>query len=164
MGYTETTKSVFETTMLEGLRTIFSECRAIKDYAFAKPELPENHTDFVHSIGKIASNAWALLQNANRFDKRLESQTQRVKQKLASTVAKPCLKKPKSKNRQDAGKRKAGSLKSWHAEFMAARKALKDTGYTGSLRLKKGMPMYAKIQELRQASHATMSTPVPTAS
>ena len=147
---------VFATTMLGGLRTLFSECHAIKDYAFAKLELPENHTDFVRSIGKLDSNVRELLQNAKRFDTRLERQARRVAEKLASTVAKPCLKKPKSKNRQDAGKRKAGSLQSWHAEFMAARKALKDTGYTGSLLLKKGMPMYATIQELRQASYATM--------
>ena len=64
------------------------------------------------------------------------------------------VKNPKSDARRAAGKRKADSLTSWRAEFTAARKALQDTGYTGSLCLKKGMPMYTKIQEIRQASHA----------
>ena len=164
VGYTETTKSDFETTVLKGLRSLFSECHAIRDYASATPELSKNHTELVHSIANIVSKVWEMLQKAERFDKRLDGQTQRVKEKLASTVAKPCLKKPKSKKRQDAGKRKAGSLKAWHAEVKAARKALKDTGYTGSFLFKKGMPMYTKIQELRLASHATMSTPVPSVS
>ena len=58
--------------------------------------------------------------------------------------------KPKSKKRKEAGKIKAASLKLYHEDFRAARKALKDEGYKGSLKMKRGMPMYAKVEELRK--------------
>ena len=58
----------------------------------------------------------------------------------------------KSKKRQDAGKNKASSLALWRAECAEARQALKDEGYTGSLKFKKGLPLYEKIREIRQAA------------
>ena len=52
---------------------------------------------------------------------------------------------------------KPASLTEWRADFSAARKALKEGGYKGSLVLKKGMPMCMKIQELRHARAALPS-------
>ena len=151
VDYAIKTRSLFETAMLEPVRTIISECHAISSYASVKLEFAEHHKDFVHSIGEIHSHVWQLLEDAKRIDRRLRSQTQKVTRKVASQVARSCLTKPKSKKRQDAAKRKANSLTSWHADFTAARKALQDTGYTGSFGLKKGVPMYTKIQEMQQA-------------
>ena len=56
----------------------------------------------------------------------------------------------KSKARQDAGKRKSGSLKDWQRDVADACKQLRDQGYKGSLKLKKGSPVYDKAQELKQ--------------
>ena len=42
-------------------------------------------------------------------------------------------------------------MTTWHADFTAARKALQADGYKGSFCLKRGMPMYNKIEEMRQA-------------
>ena len=57
----------------------------------------------------------------------------------------------KSIARKEAGKVQAASLTSWRQDFRAARDALKQEGDTGSLKLRKDMPMYAKIQQVRRA-------------
>ena len=56
----------------------------------------------------------------------------------------------KTKARQIAGKRKAGSLKAWQADFKQVCDQQKSEGYIGSLKIKKGMPVYARMQELKQ--------------
>ena len=63
----------------------------------------------------------------------------------------------KSAARRQAGKLRAEALTSWRQEFKAAREALKEEGYKGSLKLKKGMPMYNKIQEVRKGRAAAAS-------
>ena len=74
--------------------------------------------------------------------------------------------KPKSLARQNAGKIKAASFTSWTNDFKAAREALKQEGYKGSLKLKKGMPMYEKIQEIKKqrVAQASAASGVPSAS
>ena len=164
LEYTEATKGAFESDVLHKLRNLFSECHAVKKYACDTPELSKNHMELVKSIGNIVSKVWTTLQKAERFNTRLDDQTRRLKEKLAMTVPKQCLKKPKSTKRQDAGKVKVASLRSWQAETLAAIKALRESGYTGSVRVKKGMPVYAKIFELREAKRAAESTAASTAS
>ena len=65
-----------------------------------------------------------------------------------------CGKKLKSEKRQAAGKIKSASLAEWRAELCGARQELKNEGYTGSLKFKKGMRLYQKVQEKRQAKLA----------
>ena len=70
--------------------------------------------------------------------------------KRVASAKTECVKKTKSAARQAAGKHKAVSLEEWQKDLSDARKALKDEGYTGSLRLKKGTPLFQKIQSIRQ--------------
>ena len=91
------------------------------------------------------------------MDKRFKSQLVKVARQLQGSGTATCLKRNKSSARQNAGKRKTASLTEWRADFSAARMALKEGGYKGSLVLKKGMPMYMKIQELRHARAALPS-------
>ena len=39
-------------------------------------------------------------------------------------------------------------MTTYHQDFRAARQSLKDENYTGSFKLKKGMPMHTKMVEL----------------
>ena len=93
------------------------------------------------------------------MNRRLQIQLQRTK-KAAATKAQnklPQCRRPKNAARQEAGKLKASSLAVYHQRFRAALQALKDEGYTGSLKLKKGMPMHTKMLELKAKRMAGVS-------
>ena len=60
----------------------------------------------------------------------------------------------KSAARKEAGKVKAASLTSWKQDVKAACEALKQEGYKGSLNLKKGSRLYAKIEVMRKGQAA----------
>ena len=55
-----------------------------------------------------------------------------------------------SEARKEAGRRKVGSLSNWQEEVRTAHQDLKGNGYSGTLKLKKGMPLYERIQENRR--------------
>ena len=83
--------------------------------------------------------------------RRLQSQLQKAKKAAAAkTQNTGPHKRVKNAARREAGKLKAASLATYHQDFRAARQALKDEGYTGSLKLKKGLAMHTKIVELKQ--------------
>ena len=80
--------------------------------------------------------------------------TAKLSQSLACSSSAPTSKKPKSQKRQLAGKVKSASLAGWRAELSEARLKLLNEGYTGTLKFKKGLPLYQKVQEMRQAKLA----------
>ena len=62
--------------------------------------------------------------------------------------------KTKSVARQEAGKIKVASLSTWRQECASARAALKQEGYKGSMKVRKGTAVYDKIIALRQVQDA----------
>ena len=61
------------------------------------------------------------------------------------------MKSASSEPRRRAGQKKTESLAGWRQDFTAARTALNEEGYKGSLKLNKDGPLYQKIQSIRQA-------------
>ena len=160
------TSDMFKEVVLERLGPIFkalgavrasvegSAPRALEERLRDEPEWKEYREKLVQGIKSVEDDAWDALQNARRVDGRLGLQVRKVAARLAKQVQSAASKsaaKPKSEKRQAAGKRKATSLIAWHTEFSEARQALKDEGYTGTFKLKKGLPLYEKIQAKRRA-------------
>ena len=101
-----------------------------------------------------------VLEQTKRVDRRFQTQLQKVtKKSTQARFAHAVKKKEKSAARQQAGKTKAVALAAWRKDFRDARQALKDEGYKGSLKLKKGLPMHTKIVELQKARAAAASAP-----
>ena len=60
--------------------------------------------------------------------------------------------------KREHGKNHAANSEAWKAEVEAARNALRQEGYKGSMCLKAGMPLHSKICEMR-TSRATSAQP-----
>ncbi len=95
-----------------------------------------------------------MFGQTKQLGRRFRTQLQKVKKKSAATTQKTYSIKPKSTKRREAGTIKAALLAVYHQDFRAARQALKNEGYKGSLKMKKGMAMHTKIAELRKARAA----------
>ena len=105
----------------------------------------------------MSSGIWLGTQNVSVGVSRpncVKSQTGSRRYKQARSASSL---KPKSAGRKEVGRLKAESLRLWRQDFSAAREALKREGYKGSLKLKKGMPMYTKIEEMREARAANQA-------
>ena len=105
-------------------------------------------------LSEFHSGVWEVMNAAKRHDRRLKQQLRRATAKLSEPSGArvgALAKQPKSKRRQEAGKRKTESLSPWRAEVSTACQELRNEGYKGSLKLKRGMPLYERIQTHRQA-------------
>ena len=63
--------------------------------------------------------------------------------------------KTKNASCQETGKVKAASLTVWRQECANARAILKQESYKGSIKVKQGRVVYAKIKEIRQSQSAS---------
>ena len=141
------------------VKSLFRDTRNMRNYIVLSDDLKKNHPKLFEMVQKLDYESWRVCENTKRVDRRLRTLQQKVSTKIAK-VACPlrtiAMKSNgtiamKSIARKEAGKVKAASLTSWRQDFRAARDALKQEGYTGSLKLRKDMPMYAKIQQVRRA-------------
>ena len=151
VAYSEHTVSSFQESVVQSHRLMSADIRRVRNYAISCPQLQERHPLLVEKLSKIDDSSFKILGEAKSVDRRLQTQLQKTK-KAAEAKAQDKSRSTRLKNaaRQEAGKLKAGSLTMYHQDFKAARQALKDEGYTGSLKLKKGMPMHTKMLELKE--------------
>ena len=171
MIYMNKSNEFYEEAISGPLRKAFAEARAIRIQAEMTQGFEDTFPDLTEKMKGLDSKLWQLVESSTRYRRRCRTSSTKATQKLVSLTEQGCTQKPKSAKRQEAGKRKAASLGSWHADFSAARKALKAEGYKGSFSLKKGGPMHNKIVSLQQgraaapaataSSGATRATPVP---
>ena len=146
------TSDVFEKEVLKHLETQFRDIEDVR--ASLQAVQGPDRVTLLHKIQELSASTWRALDSARKIDRRLRQQVRRASEKFTrmqghNEAALPP--RAKSKKRQEAGKGKATSLGPWRAEFSEARQELKDEGYTGSLKLKRGMPLYDRIQAKRQA-------------
>jgi len=152
VAYSEHTVSSFQESVVQSHRLMSADIRWVRNYAISHPQLQEHHPALVEKLTKIDDSSFKILGEAKSVDRRLQTQLQKTK-KAAAAKAQGMLPRSthlKNSARQEAGKLKASSLAMYHQDFKAARQALKDEGYTGSLKLKKGMPMHTKMLELKE--------------
>ena len=156
--YMEATSGFFERDVAQTAQALFREVRGLRNYLVLSGELQEKHPQLVERASKIDDELWNLVGNTKRVGRRFQTQLRKVTDRISSLQARSASSlKPKSAGRKEAGKLKAESLRLWRQDFSAAREALKREGYKGSLKLKKGMPMYTKIEEMRQARVANQA-------
>ena len=155
VAYMEGSSNAFQTQVAQPMKALFAEMRNMRNYIVVSGDLSEKHPKLVEMAQKVDDESWRLLENTKRVDRRLRTQQQKVSKKFAARPVYTTV--MKSTARKEAGKLKAASLTMWRQDFSTARDALKQEGYKGSLKLKKGMPMYAKIEELRKSRIATAS-------
>ena len=161
VGYMERSNSLFEDQIRTPLRMIFGGIREIRNYVVTSSDLQENHADLVEKMDKIDDEVWKVFQSAKKISRRFEGQVQKAKKKAAQS-RRPSATPSKSVKRQEAGKLKAVSLTSWRQDCASAREALKKEGYKGSLKVKKGMPMYEKVLAIQKGRIAGTSSPCGT--
>ena len=118
-------------------------------------------------------NKWAVREQSLRLQRRFNDVNGRVSNKLISKDRKEVRAPLKSEGylgslhykkgaplndkMQQLGKYRlkgtreiSKDLKQWHEDLKKARAILKSEGYLGSLNIKKGTPLYEKIEQLRQ--------------
>ena len=140
------------TEMISGFAAVYKDLRAIRTVAIGMPAASDAHATFIHKIDKLDGDMWGSLEEAKRLKSRFQMQYKKVAARTKKQTREGLLSnssRPKSKARQTAGKKKAATLKEWHALFTEGRTALESECYKGSLKLKKGMPLYKKIQDLK---------------
>ena len=147
--YAEQVERSFDTSVVWGVESILGRCRRVNEYVVDQPELREQHSVLADTTETIGSEVWMLWQNVKRFRKRIALLSCKVQRRMREIREKK-KKKVKSIKRQEAGKKKAGPLRSWNRDVDEARAALKTAGYEGTLTLKKGGVLYAKVQDIRQ--------------
>ena len=149
IGHDDEVEKVFDSSVRLGVESILGRCRTVNEYLNGQPRLREDHPVLADATLVVGSEVWTLWRNVKSFGKRIAGLSVRVNQKVQETRDKR-KQKGKSIKRQEAGKRKAGPLRSWNRDVEEARSALKRAGYKGSLTLKKGGVLYAKVEEIRQ--------------
>ena len=147
--YMEHSNSCFDDCIVKPLRAAFAEIRAVRNHVVMSEDMQTNHGDIVEKVRKIDDEVWKILNSSKQVGRRFRNQVLKVKKKHAPVV-RSCT-KTKSVARQEAGKVKVASLASWRQECARARAALKQEGYKGSMKVKKGEAVHKKIVELRQA-------------
>ena len=121
-------------------------------------ELQAKHPQLVERASKIDDEIWNLVGSTKRVGRRFQTQLRKVTDRISSLQASSASSlKPKSVARKEAGKLKAESLRLWRQDFSAAREALKREGYKGSLKLKKGVPMYINLKKCGKARVANQA-------
>ena len=147
--YAKQLEKSFDSSVRCGVGSVLWSCRTVNDYVVGQPELREEHVVFAEATEIIASEVSMLWRNVKRFGKRIALLSVEVQRRMQETREQ---KKKKGKNikRQEAGKKKAGLLRSWNRDVEEARQELTVAGYTGKLTLKKGGALYAKVMEIRQ--------------
>ena len=145
------------------LRNTWKTLHRLRETTRAPQNTDEYHADIQQMTNDLHSDVWSVLSDAEKIGRCFRQQRKRVATKLTSLSPQPSTipsasgspRKPKSKNRQEAGKAKAESLRAWREEVAAARQELKAEGYEGSLWLKKGSAVYEKMQARKQAKLGT---------
>ena len=154
--YMEASHEHFQTKVAQPSKALSGKIRSLRNVMVCSGELTEKYPQLLEMVNKIDDEAWTLSQNTKRVGRRFQIQNIRVAKKITAAARPAYATKLKSIRRKEAGKIKAESLATWRQDFSAARAALKQEGYTGSLKLKKGMPMYTKIEEVRRTRIATL--------
>ena len=152
IGHDDEVEKVFDSSVRLGVESILGRCRTVNEYLNGQPRLREEHPVLADATLVVGSEVWTLWRNVKSFGKRIAGLSVRVNQKVHETRDTRMQKgmKGKSIKRQEAGKKKAGPLRSWNCDVEEARSALKRAGYKGSLALKKGSVLYAKVEAIRQ--------------
>ena len=160
--YAEQVEKSFNSSVQWGVESVLGRCRTVNEYVIGQPDLMKEHSALAEATEKIGSEVWTLWRNVKRFGKRIALLSVKVQRRMQETREKK-TKKGKSIKRQEAGKKKAGPLRSWNRDVDEARLALKRAGYKGKLTLKKGGELYAKVQEIRQDRFdpVCMGSPTP---
>ena len=104
-------------------------------------------------VRTLQKNTVTILQHAVKYQQRLEQQTKTASNKIDKlNQYKPeRVKKAKSEARRAAGRQKVASLVQWQNDMRDAKQELRIEEHDGSLRLKKGSPLYNKIQSMQRA-------------
>ena len=97
----------------------------------------DRHKDFVEKLKRIDDEAGGVINQTKRVSRRFQIQLQKVRKKSEAAARNRWQAKPKSVARQEAGKKKAASLKAWQEQVRIAKQTLKAEGYEGSFNLKK---------------------------
>ena len=159
--YLDKSNALLQANVLTPLEAVCKSVCVIRGAVSAAPQaMGKYQADLEQKLEKLADDIEVMRGKAKSIKGRQAVQARQLMKKLAKknrNAAQTAAKRPKSVARQTAGKRKAASLKSWHARFRQARQALQDEGYTGSLKLKKGMPLYEKMQQMQRAGSANGS-------
>lgn len=157
VAYMESSSNDFQNQVAQPMKALFGGIRDMRNYIVCSGELQEKHPKLIEMVNKVDDETWKLLGNTKRVERRFRTQQDKVCKKISATARPAYTTKPKSTARKEAGKLKAASLTTWRQDFRVAREALKQEGYAGSLKLKKGMPMYTKIEEVRKSRVAIAS-------
>ena len=106
----------------------------------------------LQELEDVEKELWDMREAARGCSGSIDARFQMARRRSAKEVklAGPRKKRVASEARKAAGKRKVGSLSNWHGEVRTAHQDLKGNGYAGTLKLKKGMPLYERIQENRR--------------
>ena len=139
----------FQVLLKQAVQEIFARCHAVKRYVHSVPSFTEVHSDWLRVIDDVHAATWTLLRGSTNLGHRLERLDHLVKDRLSSASWSTAHMQKKSKKSHEASKRKAKFLRPWHDEFRRACNVLKNRGYKGSFCLKKGLPVYRMIVELR---------------
>ena len=156
------TNDLYHEKVLKPLTSIWKQVRAARDLMAAREQAATSHdhhhrsdesslnndANLADKKKEISQSLWDVRDDAFRLQRRLKTQAERVSRKVKTKKYKCTA--PKSKAHQKAGKRNAHSLKEWQGDFKGARDALKADGYKGTLKIKNGLPVYGKMQEMRQ--------------
>ena len=154
------TEEEFEKKFKTPRATLFSHFRDLRNNIVADQDMQEKHQDSVEKINNLDGDIWDIHRCSPLFARRLRIQSQKFKKASVKTCIKDesPSKTKKSAARVDAGKMKAGSLTFWQQACQDACAALKAEGYSGSVSLKKGGPMYTKALELLKNHAASASS------
>ena len=140
----------FRVLLTQAVREIFARCHAVKRYVHSVPSLALVHSEWLRVIDDVHAATWNLLRGSTTLGHRLKRLDYLVKERLSFGSHSRYRTQKKSKKSQEAGKSKAKFLLPWHDEFRRACNVLRSRGYKGSLCLKRGLPVYKTIVELRE--------------
>ena len=155
-NYLQKTSAMFHDDVLKKVEEQWKALRSITDSLYGPT--PLDPVQLGSNLRLLGDGLWQVMASAKIVHRRNMTQNKNVTAKLSQSLAcsssAPTSKKPKSQKRQLAGKVKSASLAGWRAELSEARLELLNEGYTGTLKFKKGLPLYQKVQEMRQAKLA----------
>ena len=158
----ESTDTAYKVKIQQPLRDIWKELRMLRDMSVAPQTAAKNNTNaprngmiLVGKIDEISNALWAVIEQSFhlqccltkwvdreqflRLERRFYNRNGRVSKKLIS----------KRKGARKDLTRKVRQ-KAYFNLVQEARAILISEGYQGSLHYKKGMPVYEKMQQLRQ--------------
>ena len=150
----------FEKHVLDQLQGNFQDLAHLRDSLVASSSTAQSSEAVVQKVDDVLTAMWATRVEAVQYKRLVYNQVRRVSTILVKEVKKkrPSGKREKSKARQDAGKVKAESLTPWHNDCRDARKALKERGYEGSVKLCRGGEVYKQVQSIRRARLLSTTT------